>query len=43
MLGDVLWASLWQKETYALYGGYAAHHLADPRVAGAAQVDTASS
>ena len=43
MLGDVLWASLWQKETYALYGGYAAHHLADPRVAGAAPVDTASS
>jgi len=43
MLGDMLWASIWHKETYQIFGSYAAHHLADPRVAGAAPVDTASS
>lgn len=43
MLGDVLWASLWQNGLYALYGQYAAYYLTDPRVAGAAPVDTASS
>ena len=43
MLGDMLWASIWHKETYEIFGSYAAHHLADPRVAGAAPVDTASS
>jgi hypothetical protein len=36
MLGDMLWASIWHKETYGIFGSYAAHHLADPRVAGAA-------
>ena len=43
MLGDMLWASTWQKETYALFGEYAAYHLADPRVAGAAPVESTSS
>ena len=36
MLGDMLWASIWHKAMYEIFGSYAAHHLADPRVAGVA-------
>jgi hypothetical protein len=36
MLGDMLWASTYHEGAYELFGWHAAHHLADPRVAGAA-------